>query len=169
MERALTVVVSARAVASDGRSGVGAWLRGGIPAWVALLLVAATALAATIAGGFLAGSRQSPPQAAREAAPAPPVGHIVPDQLKIARGFEALAAELGANGRWTEAVGRYQEAENIYRVNSMPDAPLVARARMQVGWAQLQAGDLPDAVTNLQLAYAKFHDFQVPNRSFRPR
>jgi tetratricopeptide (TPR) repeat protein len=83
------------------------------------------------------------------------------DQLNIARAFEELASTLGSQGRWAEAVTKYQEAERVYRINTSPDAPLVARSIMHIAWAQHQAGELDQAIANYELAVAKYRDFDI--------
>lgn len=92
---------------------------------------------------------------ARGATFTPPSG-LTREQLKIAQGFEDLAASLGANGEWRQAIERYREAEQIYRVSATPDSAIIAQTIARIAFAQHQAGDLDRARSNYQLAISKF-------------
>lgn len=82
--------------------------------------------------------------------------HLNQDQLKVAHGFEELAGSMGSRGEWRQAAAQYAEAEQIYRLGTDPDSPLVALARMKSAFAWQQAGDLLMARANYELAISKF-------------
>jgi tetratricopeptide (TPR) repeat protein len=161
LEAALAAFLASRSTA--GRRG---WLSrrvpaGGVPVGLAALLVIAASIVGSVA------TRLFLDRAAPGAAPTPvpavvnPLRVIGTDQLTIARAVEELAATHGERGEWRAAVDRYREAERLYRVNTSADAPLVARAVLNVAWAQHQAGDLEAAAAAYELAIAKLREFNL--------
>jgi serine/threonine-protein kinase len=160
MARALAAQVSAPSQTDAVRGPIARLLSGGLPLWAVAVLVAsavaASVLITRVVSAPTAGGSPSTP-----AAPANPMRIPSPDQLSIARAFEELASTLGSQGRWAEAVANYEEAERVYRINTSPDAPLVARSILHTAWAQHQVGDLEKAVTNYELAVAKYRDFDI--------
>ncbi len=82
--------------------------------------------------------------------------HLTDDQIKVARAFEELAGTLASRGDWREAAAQYERAGQIYRINLSPDAPLVAQALLNAGFAWKEAGEINKARANYELAIRKF-------------
>jgi tetratricopeptide (TPR) repeat protein len=83
------------------------------------------------------------------------------DHHKLARAVEELASSLAAQGQWHQAAAQYAQAEQIYRINAAPDAPLVAASMARLAWAQQHAGELEQAKTNYELVLAKLRGFDA--------
>jgi serine/threonine-protein kinase len=149
MQRALTGALVSPSGEETGGKQLRRWgfLTRRIPAWAAGLAGVTAVAIALLIGSFV--SKQAPGEA-----PA-----IDAAQLKVARGFEELAASLANQGRWPDAIRQFQEAARITRLAADLNSPLVAIAISHVAWAQQQGGAIDEAQANYELAIAKFRRF----------
>src|SRR4029077_12140419 len=110
------------------RRGVVSLMSRKMPVWSVVALAVVLTLAATAAMSRLhlldaasrGGATTSSPTRTSS------IHAMAGDQLRVARGFEELAESLAARGEWSQAALQYQSAEQLYRVNTSNDAPIVA-------------------------------------------
>ena len=161
MERALASVVGARAATGHSGPTIGRLAALKMPLWIVALLLVATAIVAPLLSGWIGGGAAREVGNTADATPKNPLQTVAADQLKVARAFEEIATAHAKEGRWRKTVEQYREAERIYRLNTSPDAPIVARARLYVAWAEHHAGDVDQAIADYELAVAKLRDFDL--------
>lgn len=151
LEVALTGLLARRGTVTVREARQGRPLRLG----VTVLWVLGAALVASLATSLL----RQPAQAGSGGGTETPI--IAPEQLKVARAIEELGASLAEQGNWRAARDQFLEAEQVYRISTGADAPLVARAVMHVAWAEQQMGNLDAAARQYELATAKFQQFDL--------